>query len=1071
MSEPNKVSQFYYTSSKRGYGVYAESPDIKLDEKNQITVNVAYKRPQKLIDTNEKDLSKFPIKITRFKISNHKWVLARSNYLGLDNTGRDGNFFSHVLLFESVDAFNKNYFQFQFKEGLTPEEFEITNPSQLGFVNEPQVNKGELQKFAQKNAKSVPRFIEALFLSLRQKKKLAIVDSNENIYLWIQLLHELVPVNLVKDLEFSTYVERITSGFDIVGIYDEELLRDTSRIIPFGKNDQNIEISDLALNLANDYLNDSPRQLFNIISNSYRRDELLQRLEELYNALATNDVSKEDFLKEVRLLEKSNLDLSKNVLSYLLRNNILGELMIDDFKIIGNFIITAFDTNEFYRFMYQAISQGSYDRVEYLFNNFIDYSLPVSEYFKVEELNEYLQYYIVLDLANRIKKGFNDSLLKDAFERVIQVHMIHPERAKELAKILLRQFLLSFDGRMVYDLAPYSQILKYISPLWSNQDEIKREIEQLLEDATRSNLNKNLISNIIYFSIVINSVKSISRVFSNYQQGRSNDKYLDLLDIYYNSIANLDDDKNVRRDLYVSLEDLYQHEFDRLSHYPQKKFYAQYKLAFQSLPRYKTNYIMIFATVFLSLFLILSGGFIYSSLQPTLTLTLNGQTTNVEWYSNKIIGRVLSVNPSSLRDDADYIRLLLDRINLPEHSFSGYGIDPVQKRVVLSYTSDSNGRIREYFLDIEEIESRSDVSSKPIILIDNEQINEPIVIEFSFTELSADNFENLILSRLNEKDISIEDNLQREILNDEILSALYSKQIEGSTQRVNLLEAEPFRIRLVNLQFTSDSFISNSGFIASGSFDDMRLITNDFAEISSQSVPVHIRINSVPYILNSNNEIFINNANLDYYGELFPYFTGINQSIAIEWMEILFKQYLEDEFNLDPTLINPEFDIDAMVSSFGYEEASYSIPLIEKLIDSSIPFTVDDLVINASGLSADNYLSRLEEEVLVPLNNQIKDHFTNLVITTLGSEFLTLINVEELYSIEFDGLETTLLDESGVLASSGQFELSMRLLNRFSPVPNFINVSFNLTIEPVELPETDNDNPEEDPSLDSTNVD
>ena len=300
---------------------------------------------------------------------------------------------------------------------------------------------------------------------------------------------------------------------------------------------------------------------------------------------------------------------------------------------------------------------------------------------------------------------------------------------------------------------------------------------------------------------------------------------------------------------------------------------------------------------------------------------------------------------------------------------------------------------------------------------------------------------------------------------------MYSKQIEGSTQRVNLLEAEPFRIRLVNLQFTSDSFISNSGFIASGSYDDMRLITNDFAEISSQSVPVHIRINSVPYILNSNNEIFINNANLDYYGELFPYFTGINQSIAIEWMEILFKQYLEDEFKLDPTLINPEFDIDGMVSSFSYEEASYSIPLIEELIDSSIPFTVNDLVINASGLSADNYLSRLEEEVLVPLNNQIKDHFTNLVITTLGSEFLTLINVEELYSIEFDELETTLLDESGVLASSGQFELSMRLLNRFSPVPNFINVSFNLTIEPVELPETDNDNPEEDPSLDSTNVD
>lgn len=97
MSEPNKVSQFYYTSSKRGYGVYAESPDIKLDEKNQITVNVAYKRPQKLIDTNEKDLSKFPIKITRFKISNHKWVLARSNYLGLDNTGRDGNFFSRRI--------------------------------------------------------------------------------------------------------------------------------------------------------------------------------------------------------------------------------------------------------------------------------------------------------------------------------------------------------------------------------------------------------------------------------------------------------------------------------------------------------------------------------------------------------------------------------------------------------------------------------------------------------------------------------------------------------------------------------------------------------------------------------------------------------------------------------------------------------------------------------------------------------------------------------------------------------------------------------------------------------------
>lgn len=1053
MNDANRVSQFYYTSSKRGYGVYAESPDIKLDEKNQITVNIAYKRPQRLIDSNEKDLNKFPVKVTRFKISNHKWVLARSNYLGLDNTGRDGNFFSHVLLFENVDSLKKSYFQYKFKDGLTPEEQEITNPSPLGFVSEPIHDQSEIRKFAKKNAKAIPRFIEALFVSLRQKKKLAIVDSNENVFLWIQLLHELVPINLVKDLEFSTYVERITSGFDIVGIFDEELLRDTSRIVPFGKNDHNLEISELAENLTEDYLNETPRQLFHIVSNSYKRDELIQKLPELYATLANNDVTKDDFLKEVKPLEKSNVTLAQNVLSYLVQSKILAKLEIQDIRSISQFIRSAYETKSFYEFMYQAIFQGSYDNVEYLFKDFSDYSLSVTENIKSRDLNEYVQYYIILDYSERIKKNFNISILKEATNRAVIIHEKHPQRSKSLVKLLLRHSLYSFDSRDVSDTDAYSEMLSYIATFWSNQDEIKREVQEILIEATKSNINKNLVTNIIYFLIVLNSVKTVSEVFSEYQQGRTSEKYLELLDIYYRSISNLSDEKNARKRLYEALEDLYLYLFDKYSHYAQKKFYANYKMAFQRSPHYKPNYILIFSSVFAGLFILFSGGLFYSSLQPTLTLTLNEETKVVEWYNDNTIGQILSVSPKSRQDDLDYLIELRKRISLPGHAFNGYGINPLENRMVISYRSIDNGSIRDYYLDIIELESLSDNDSKPTVYLDGQRIDQPIVLDFEFNDLSQENFQELILLKLDEMNFTINDNLLNEIQSDEILQYLYQDQVQSINKGILKDSGQPYRFNLRGLNLSSSSFVSNKRILLAGNYKNIFLQTNDFAGNSSQLVPIEINVASMSYILNKSDEIFFDGDTINYFENEFPSFTGINPEIALDWMNLLLIDYLTDEYDLNEENIrNIQYDIDNLTSSFDYEGATYSIPLINQDIDLSLNLTIEPVTLNSSGLTVDNYINTLELQVLIPLRNSISNQFLELATEVLGSDNAALANIDDYFSVNFEELESTLLDESGVLLTSGQFQITILILNKFEPVQIILPLSFELTIVEPEIP-------------------
>lgn len=914
MATKSNVKQFFYTSSKRGYGVYAESPEIKLDEKNQITVNIAYKRPQELIDKNETNLSKYPRNITRFKISNQKWVLAQSNYLGLDNTGRQGNFFSHVLLFDKIEDLSTNFLQFPFRQSLTNEELEITNPSPLPLANEPTYDSEAIYSFAKNNEKKLPRLFESLFKALKEKKKLAIVDSNENVFLWIQVLHEALPLSLVKDLEFATYVDRLTSAYDIIGVHNKEILRDTSRLVVFGQSEANLEISKLSIHLSEDYISQKKKGLFTIISNSYKRDELINRLPQLYESLGTASIDKDDFLKEIKPLDKSNKVLSKVIVSYLSGVKFLKQFSNDDFHSIEGFIKSARDTNEYYNFLYSALQQGPYDRVSYLYSKNSELGIALLQDFGRRTSNEYISYFNVLISADRLKNSFDFSILKDATAMAMEVKQARVERARELAKLLLESSLISYPANDQESLDNYRHILRYLTPLWSNHDEIRNVIKVFLANVINSSMSENQVINSIYLAMVLNATDLIKQEFDAVNKANSREKLNRLLEIYYASVSKLDIEKNERLQLYQALSMLYLGEFDKLSNQGQKKFYQKFHFAFSTMVGYKPNYVLIGSITGGIISTLVLVFFLISRFQPVATVTLSdGTTTEYRWFQTRTVGEVISVNSRFTIDDRKHFKAIYDSGTLPvtvsDHEYVGWKYEHQNSRYVLTFSGIRS--TRDYYVSVNEIEDDKD-ESKPKIEVSGIT---PIQFQFYFGDLNKGNLEAQLNKNL-PKNLFIIDKSLETLEGDETLKKLYANEISNSEiPQIDFNSRVAFSLKISGInEIMNLGNNSSNGFIPVGIYNLSGLYVVDLNSNVSNFIPVSIVIIDTAPLSDSDGRQYFPGNVIPYNEGDFTVIGGLNLQLQNVWTDEVITKYLSKKFG--PRTLG--FNIDEIL----YGEAS-----------------------------------------------------------------------------------------------------------------------------------------------------
>ncbi|MBP5622425.1 MAG: hypothetical protein J6X44_10460, partial [Thermoguttaceae bacterium] len=133
-----RVLQWKYTSSRQnieksaGFFTFSMSEKLTKEEKNELVDKAAhYDAPDSFPKRPSQDeLTKFPVAFSYFRLSNGKYVLCRTQYVGMDYaTSRYGNFFAHALVLEKGDWLNPiRYFRSStFATGLTREEIELND--------------------------------------------------------------------------------------------------------------------------------------------------------------------------------------------------------------------------------------------------------------------------------------------------------------------------------------------------------------------------------------------------------------------------------------------------------------------------------------------------------------------------------------------------------------------------------------------------------------------------------------------------------------------------------------------------------------------------------------------------------------------------------------------------------------------------------------------------------------------------------------------------------------------------------------------------------------------------------
>jgi len=1014
MAKKTNVGQFYYTSSKRGYGVYAESADIKLDEKNQINVNIAYRRPQELIDKNEQNLDKYPVNVTRFKISNQKWVLARSNYLGKDNTGRDGNFFSHVLLFENVDAISKNYLQYPFRQSLTEQELETTNPAGLPFASEPEFDSAAIYEFAKSNAKQLPKLIESYLVSLKENKKLAIVDSNENVYKWILVIHEVLPSSLTKDIEFATYVDRITSGFNIIGVYNNKILRDNSRLITFGYNDSAIDVSQISQSLANDYLNNDKKGFFFIVANSYKREELLPRLPQLYESLGKSEFSKDSFLKEIRPLTASNVDLSKEILRFLAKSKILRSFEAADFGIVDQFVQSVATSSEYYEFLYNAISQGQFDRVEYLFGKNRQNHQSIASDLVTKTSNDYTNYFIVMSQIEQLQSNFNFNGLSTTAERLESLKQINPEKSHDSLVRLFKVVMNSLNPKERRDLENYERLNKIISPLWRNVEEERQQLKKLLKETFHSSqLQRSTVMNLIYFALVSNYTKLLGDEVSDLGDSSNNrQQYLDILDLFYSSISILDYPPGQQNSYFQVLSFAFLGEFERKSHYGQKKYYSDYQRAFRDVPRYKPNFVLYFSLILLALVSLGGTGFYIHLQQPVLEIALpESEASKYYWYDSEYINEVIySIDEQSELDEKEYVDIFKSYMSVDGYTLASYftssrATDERYYVITFISKSDETSTLR-YYVPIVELEDEfgeSENSMNPVISINN-QVTDMLTYEFK----QVTNSNVLLKLREHIGPVSTTDDLLTKIDSTPILRRLYSNLAQDNEIIANQGTIMGYKPLLRG--FNTFHFVGNEEFLSPGSYK-LELLMYDWAGNRSNSINFDLIIEDEDFLIDRNNNVITNEETLKFYDEAFPRLSGLQPNLSEAWMNQVLNQYLFQEYSENIQ----DFEYDGELVNFRIGESRFNLETQDLDLSYDLSLSMLQIDFEQTDLSEVNYFDEIKNEIDNVLLQDIESYYREVLDGLEGySSVVEDLQSSEFYRVDYSNINDLFVTESGL---------------------------------------------------------
>lgn len=711
------VYQLIYTSSKRGYGVFSKSSEIKPDESRQITINTAYKRPQALINSNETNYKNFPINLSRFRLSNQKWVIAQSAYVGLDNTGRQGNFFTHALLISNSKDFSKKYLYYAYRNELTDEEKELVTPPVLPQVGDFDISNHATLTFAKENSSKLALFVQSFLDAQRGRKKLAIEDKNENIILWIKFLYDVMPIKLLEEVEFTTYTDRITSAFDIVGIFDSSIVKDLSRFVNFDGKDNNVEISSFAKDIVDDYLKGQARELFYFFSNSMKREELLQNIDSLYTTLNTSNVSIDEVFSLIKNLPKNDLSISTEVINFLLNSDFLNRFDDSQIQYVLNLIEPSENTSEYNSIIHKIAFSCKKNTLDMLIS-VIKPNLKLLEDIDQKDKNDNINFLLLcLKLKSNISPYKNDRFF-ELFDAASLISGTKNEWLKAPFFQLIDQIIMTFprnDG--IHSESDLKSLLAKIKDFVSYEVIYERVANRFRNEMQQiEGINQLAIRNSTLLVALNAESKDIARMLRNFDSKENQPRLLQILETVYNTLSESAGEDSTLMSQYKALLPIYEQAFDHLSRGKQKKFIRRYRRVFgnNSQVQYRPNYLMFSLLGLLAISIIGGSGYLFINSRPRL-VNVNDQTELSALLFAKVVNEDNEI--FNFVNTPEKLVIELANVVMSDYELSNSGIliaNYNSRRNRVEYNiSDSNFLSPTFVVKFERMESQT----PPVIVI------------------------------------------------------------------------------------------------------------------------------------------------------------------------------------------------------------------------------------------------------------------------------------------------------------------------------------------------------------------
>jgi hypothetical protein len=211
--------QAYYTSCEiglkgiKGFQMNAASSGINQNILNILERYSIYIPPISMpTRPNLDDLSIFPKSLNYIKLTDGSAVLSRSIYLGMDYSGRFGNYFTHFIVHKSSTELINHIIPIMTWDARFWKEEPINN------IEIPQISSLEIGKFKKcedfiismstsKHSRYLKSFFCCIQKSLETKRRIIIVDNDVSIAKLIASISIILPNSLLKDLTFTTYTK------------------------------------------------------------------------------------------------------------------------------------------------------------------------------------------------------------------------------------------------------------------------------------------------------------------------------------------------------------------------------------------------------------------------------------------------------------------------------------------------------------------------------------------------------------------------------------------------------------------------------------------------------------------------------------------------------------------------------------------------------------------------------------------------------------------------------------------------------------------------------------------------